>query len=381
MTAQFLSVDPSGHVEPILDSGRIQAGMASLISLCNPRADANGRQVWNTHEVSMKMLERRIDSALSTVRADIAGVRSDAFDPGMGMFNPRDLTYKFKRIMEEKKAPLSALKCFPVNTEVSPGSLKYEQYRMYSTGKAVVYRGGSGADIPRVALGQASVQCNCVYLVSAADINWLENLRANMTGLDIQARKMRACRRAIDELENKWTFEGSVAWGLYGLLNHPYVDTAYSTVSYDSDAAADDIATDFGYWANYASNESSGANQCDTLLIAGKAATYLRNRRYGDNADKSLFDWMVSANPHIKQVIEVAELNDAGGAGVHAMAFIRRGAGAADSSAEIVKPMMPTLLPPDARALLTELWLVSGHGGLNHSEAGDNLVVYFTGVE
>jgi len=371
-------VEENGHVRRLDDSGRVQAGIASLVSLCQTRVDDAGRTVRNTHTTSMKMLGRHFEVALGSVRADAAAVRGDDFAATLGAFNVRDLTYRFQRVMEERLPPLNAMKVFPINTEVSPGALKYEQYRAYSTGQAVVYRGGSGADITEVGIGQATFQAGVVYLVSKATIDWLENLRAGMTGLDVQGRKMRTARRVIDELENKWAFHGSEANGLYGLLNHPYVDTALSQVAYTAASAADDIVEDFGYWANYAENQSASTFQPNTLLIAPKLANALRNRRYGDNADRSMLDWMLAANPHITRVEVVRELNDAGGTNIHAMAFCRAASGS-DSSIELVKPMMPTLLPPEQRALASEMFLVSAFGGLNQREVGDNLVVYVEG--
>jgi len=380
-TTHFLVVGDNGHVAPLADSSRVQAAMAGTLALCSPRADSAGRPIWDTHQVSLRMLERNLDATIGAVRADAQAIRGDAaFSAGMGMMNPRDLTHRFRTVLEERHQPRQSLEVFPVNTEVPPGALSYEQYRAYSTGEAVVYRGGSGADITEVGIGQASFNHPVVYLVAKASINWLENLSANMVGLNTQERKMRAARLAIEQLEDEWVWKGAQAHGLYGLLNHPYVDTALGTVPYsETTTDADDIAADFGTWANYADNESGGAYQPDTLLIAPKLANYLRNRKYDTNAAKSLLDWMLGANPHIKSVKTVAKLNDAGGAGIHAMAFVRGGAGAADSSCEIVKPLTPTLLTPDQRSLVTEMFLVSGFGGLNQREVGDNLVVYVQG--
>jgi hypothetical protein len=376
----FLVVSDNGHVSPMSDSGGIQAGIAALHALCRTRVDAQGRRVSNAHAVSLKLLARHFDSALGTMRQDAAEVlREDDFSAGLGAFNPRDLTYRFKAVLEERLPPLNAMTTFPVNTEVPPGALHYEQYRAYSTGEAVVYRGGSGADVPEVGIGQATARANVAYLISKASVNWLEQLRIGFTGLDTQARKMRAARRVIDELENKWAWNGSEANGLFGMLNHPYCDTALSTVAYQAATASDDIAADFAMWANYAENESASTFQPNTLLIAPKLANALRNRAYGDNADKSLLQWMLDANPHIKTVKTVRELNDAGGAGIHAMVFVRAGASTADTSVEIIKPMMATLLPPEQRALSSDLYLVSAFGGLNQREVGDNLVVYVEG--
>lgn len=378
MTVNFLLVEDNGHVRP-MDGAVVNAGVARLASLAQFRQDAQGRTVNNIHSVSLKLLERHFDGAMKETREELSALRTDSFDPGMGMFNPRDLTHRFKRVLEEKMPPLNAQEIFPINTEVPPGALRYEQYRAYSTGEAVVYRGGSGHDIPEVGLGQASFSSPVVYLASKASIDWLENMRTNMTGLDTQGRKMRAARRVIEELENRWAFTGSEAHGLYGLLNHPYMDTALSAVAYVAATSGDDIAADFAVWANYAENESASTFQPDTLLIAPKLENALRNRKYADDASKSVMDWILGANPHIKKVKKVRELNDAGGTNIHAMVFCRGGAGSADSSIELVKPMGATMLPPDRKALATEMILVSAYGGLNQREAGDNLVVYVEG--
>lgn len=374
MDATFLLVGDNGHVDRLDDAGGLNGALAQLATMSQRRIDKAGQVRWSTHGTSLKLLERHFDSSLNQARADALAIRGDAFDPGMGAFNVRDLTYKFRRVLEEKQPPLNGFECFPVNSEVPPGALSYEQSRTYSTGEAVVYRGGSGADIPEVGIGKATFTHPVVYLASRATIDWLENLRINMTGLDTQARKMRAARRVLDELQNRWIWSGSTAHGLYGVLNHPYVDTALSTVDYGT-AASDDVASDFGDWANYAENESGSTFQPNALAIAPKLYNKLANRRYGDNADKSLLDWILSANPHITTVKKVRELNDAGGTDVHAMFFFRTG-GASDASAEIVSPMGPTLLTPDRRALVTEMFMVAGFGGVNHRETGDNLVVY-----
>ena len=378
MSARFLLVEGNGHVRPI-DGGQLSGRLAMLAHLTQQKLDSVGNKRRNTHKVALRLLEQHFDEAMSTVKAHADAIRTDDFDPTLGMFSPRDLTHRFARVLEEKMPPLNSQRVFPINTEPPPGTLRYEQFRTYSTGEAIVYRGGSGRDIPEVAIGQASFSAPIVYLVSKASIDWLENLRSNMTGLDTQTRKMRAARRAIDELENHWAYNGSVAHGLFGLLNHPFVDTAVSLVEYVDATDADDIASDFSFWANYAENESGSTFQPDTLQIAPKLFNYLSTRRYGDNADKSLLQWLLDANPHITRVEKVRELNDVLGDGQHAIAFTRNGVGAADASAEIVKSLTPTLLPTETRALSSDMFLVSGFGGLNQREAGDNLIVHITG--
>jgi hypothetical protein len=381
MSSQFLLVHDNGHTEALADSGAVQAGIFTLARLSQSRTDALGRTIRNLNEVALARFDAYLQGVDGDLRAEVKAMRRDDFAASLGAgINPRDLTHKMRRVLEERLPPLNATRIFPISTEIPPGMMSYEQSRTYSTGEAVVYRGGTGADVPLVGLGAATVKHPVVYLLSKAAINWLEQLATNQLGLDTQARKMRAARRAIDELVNKWAFNGSQAHGLFGLLNHPYVDTALSAVSYIDATDADDIAADFGVWANYADNESGSTFGANCLQIAPKLANYLRNRAYGDNRDKSLMDWMLGANPHITKVELVRELNDAGGTGIHAMAFCRIGGGPLDSSLQLEVPMTPTMLPPDRKALATEMYLVSAYAGLNQTEAGDNLVVYVQGT-
>jgi hypothetical protein len=156
MTGNFLLVGANGHVSPLQHTGNVQAGLARLVSMCSARRDSQGRQVYDTHRQSLRLLHQHFDSVCSDIRRDAEALREDGFTPGLGMFNPRDLTHRFQTILEERQAPLNAFAAFGLNTEVPPGSLRYEQYRMYSTGQAVVYRGGSGAQVPAMGLGQAT---------------------------------------------------------------------------------------------------------------------------------------------------------------------------------------------------------------------------------
>lgn len=375
-SAKFLLVNDNGSFEPLADANKLKASLALIAGQLTFRTDDFGRKVHNLHAKSIEGVGRYFDS----VEAELTDRRGDSFTGSMGIFKPRDLTAKMRRVMEERLPPLTADEAFPINTEIQPGFKFYEQFRTYSTGEAVAYRGGSGVDIPAVGIGAASVTQPIVYMASKIELDWMTMTSAQQVGLDVQARKMRAGRRVIAELRNRWIWEGNQSLNLYGVLNHPYMDTAVSTVAYTSASAADDIVEDLGYWANYAENESGSTFRPNTLAIAPKLANDLRNRRYGDNADKSILDWFLSANPHIERVILCRELNDALSSGVHGMLFYRRGAGNADSSLEIVDAMGATLLPPDQRALITEMYMLAGTGGLNQTEAGDNLLVYVEGV-
>lgn len=350
--------------------------MQRMIHIANTRksrVDASGVVRYDTHDLCLRESEAYFKGLV------VQAGRADAVAGIGGGNGPRDLTHRMRTILEEKRPPLTSLQVFPLNTEVPPGARDYEVRRRYYSGEAVVYRGGNGSDIPTVGVGMARFRAPVHYFVSKVAIDLLEQWSGNMLGVDEFPGKLRHAIRVIEEKENQYTWHGNADLNLLGLLNHPYVDTAFSAIAYVAASTATDIAADIAYWANYAHDIGQGAFQSDTWLIAPELDTYLRNRPMSTNSDKSVMTWILDANPSIKKVIRVRELSNAQGAGIHAMAFVRTGMGADDASAEIIKPMSPTVLPPEISALGQLHYLISGFGGLNQKTAGDNVIVYVQG--
>lgn len=377
MTTSFISVDEAGLA---FDLGRVDANSANQIGNAlgmfrmGLRHDAASRR-WNTHRHGERNLARHFDAVDSQVRQ-----RVDSFNGGAGLFQPRDLQHKMAKILEQPLPPLNARTAFPVNTEVQPGAKSWEQHRFYGTGQAVVYRGGSGQDIPYVGLSNVYFNAPVVYMVSASSMDILEEMSAGYAGMDINSRKLARQRRAIMELQNKWTWEGSTEFNLYGLLNHPYIDTAVSQVDYLPATDAEDILADLYYWADYADNSSGGTFKSDTLLISNKLRNFLTGIIYPDTAGSNVLEMLLRHKDHIKNVIPIRELDDAGGAGVHVMAFVRRGTGSTgDTSTEIVSVMEPIMLPAEQGALSSRIFMLAGYGGLNAQEVGSMVTVYVNG--
>lgn len=380
MTAPlFLEVGPNGHVRQISDSGPVQAGITELVAFSQSRTDSRGRTVWNTHDVSTNMLRQHFDSTLADLRERGRGIRSDSFSASMGSFNPRDLTQRMTSVLEERHAPLSARRVFPLNTELRPGSRNYEQWRVYTGGEASVYRGGQAAEKGEIEVGQGSFTAPIIYFISSFSVDWLEQLAINLTGFNTQLRKMRGARRALEEIENRFAFTGSVFWKIYGLLSHPYVDTLISDVAFNSGSSATAISRALSSWANYAEQESHSTFQPDTMLIATDLLNYIANEKFGGGDPDTVLDHFKRAHPHIKKIEKVPELNGAGPGGTHGIFFCRGGMGPGDSSVELMQVLPITILPPERRSLTTKTHLVSGFGGLSQHEVGDNLLVWVEG--
>lgn len=373
MTAQFFEVNPTGSgLRPMADSSPITAGIAMLSLGLKSRTDSKGRTVYNFNQ----QVKQHLDSHHGQVRARLDSMRNDDFTAGMGAFNPEDLTHKMSRVLEEAMPPLTSEQVLPVNTEVPPGALNYRQARAYSTGEAKIYRGGNGRDIPAVGIGQAYFTQPVVYICSKFEINWLEQMRNSFGGLDTQTRKMRAARRVIAELENRWAWAGSEAADLYGILNHPYVDELVTTVTFDSSSSGQQLSRAMSSWANYAEEQSGSTFQPDTMAITPALYNYIANERFASSTDRTVLEHFQVAHPHIRRVVKCRELAGAGPNGEDGIVFMRSGSGPADSSMEKVMPMPTTLLAPEVGALSSCYYLVRATGGVNQREVGDNLVVW-----
>lgn len=357
----FLMIDESGRAVQASDAIMSMAGDGLALLAPQLRVDAATKRT-NYVQVADHLVQRRADAASAA-----------------GVFSSMELTHRMKRILEEPLPPLNSREVFHVNTDPRPGSRSYEQYRFSGAGKAVVYRGGMGSDIPEVGIAQAQFIAPIVYMVSLATIDILEEMSAGLTGLDLNSRKLERARRAIFELQNEWTWTGSQEHNLFGLLNHPFIDTAVSQVDYVTATAALDILADLYVWADYADSASSQTFRSDTLVISNKLKNALTGRIVPDTNGRNVLQMLLEHKPHIKKVIPVRELDGRGGsASVHVLAFMRSGSGA-DSSAEIVSAMEPVFLPADRSALGTRSIMMAGFGGLNATEVGSMLVVYVNG--
>lgn len=344
------------------------------------RRDEKGRRCDNAHFKSFERLDGYMGAGIADA-LETARRRGDAFVPGAGNYNPRDLTQKMKRAMEERLQPLSADECFPVNTELDPGALDYEQSRLMTTGRAMEYRGGLGDDAPVVEIGQTAFRQKIIGGVIKIVNDFRELASDRFAGLDRAAKKIVGARRALAELRSRWIWQGSQANGLFGIVGHPYVDTGVSQVPYTEDSAVADILADIVYWAQWAENQSGGAYRADSVCIAQKLYNYLAGTMLSaaNGSNITVLEMAQKLCPNIKNWKSVPELNGVGGSGLHGMFFYAKGSGDLDRSIELMDAMPTTLLTPEKRALGEQTFMVFFFGGANQRSAGDNLFVYVTG--
>jgi len=370
--ASFFEVGPSGGIRAASEelASSVQAPLAELGARVDSTTDDIGNTRWSTYADSLDMVEYSAAEAASQMRA-----RSDSFSANVGGgLNPRELVGTLRRTLEERRPPLNYRAAFDTNTSLPPGLMEYEQYRASVSGTASIYRGGDGSNVGEIELANTGFKAPIVYLIAAISTNWLEQLNINRIGLGNNTTKMRGAIRALQEAENKLTWTGSEADRIYGVLNHPYVDHMLASIDFGT-AQPDAMSEAMSTWANYAEEQSGSIFQPDTMLIAPKLLNYIANKRFGSGSDKTVLAHFREAHPHIKRILKVRELNNAGPDGSHYIVFHRKGAGPSDRSIELVRTMGITPLVPDNRPLTSKMFLVCGFGGANQIEVGDALIV------
>jgi hypothetical protein len=371
--SRFVEVLEGGCEGELSSSDYYAGAVEEFRATLKTKLDARGRRVDNAYTASMT----RLDSYLASANDR----RGDAFVPGAGNYNPRDLTQRIKRAMEERLQPLTADKCFPINTELDPGALTYEQTRLMTTGRAIEYRGGLGDDAPTVEVGQSSVQQPILGGIIKVVNDFRELAADRFAGVDRAAKKIAGARRSMQELRSRWIWRGSQANGMYGIIGHPYVDTATSQVPYTSASAVADIIADFVYWAQWADNQSGSAYKPDSVVIGQKLYNYLAGTvmALNNSSNVTILEMLKRLCPDIVNWMSAPELNATVASNVHGLFFYAKGTGELDRSVELMDAMPATLLAPEKRALGEQTFMVMFFGGANQRSAGDNLLVHVEG--
>lgn len=152
--------------------------------------------------------------------------RRDALGAGLGGGAggfPRDFEYIRTQLWEEKRQPLNALRLFPRDTSVPLGARTHTARRMKGNGEAEIYRGGSVQVRARTTYGEETF--GVVYIVSAVQTQFFEQLTTDYAGIRQYQNDMRVARRVVDEKVNEIFFNGDEPSDVCGVLNYPDLAT------------------------------------------------------------------------------------------------------------------------------------------------------------
>lgn len=146
--------------------------------------------------------------------------------------------------------------------------------------------------------------------------------RAQFGRFNLNARRAKMARRAIEEKLNTTAIEGDDEYGLNGLIDYPGI-TEY-TVPADgtgtsklwSTKTPDEIIRDMSSIVSLGvMDPTNGVEIPDTMLMPLEHYEYISNTRMTGGSDKTIMKFFMENNPHIKTIDWLTELKGAGAGG------------------------------------------------------------------
>ena len=309
--------------------------------------------------------------------ADSVGIRADAFDPGLGGAPSRQLTQQLAEILREPVAPNTALSIFPINTELKPGALSYTFRRHFQAGEAGLYRGGSGASIPRVETGQSESAQRPVHIFAiAVESDFRQVAHGDFAGFDDFGEKLRAAGEILDKTVNDLIWQGSNDADLWGVFNYPHLDVQISQTPISTSGSADNIIEAVTALLMYAFTNSKTALKSDSVAMAPNIARYLTTTYPDNKGGKSLMkliqegveQFYPAANWHVAQELQGA--GPGSESGILAFSSAKRGF-------EIMQSLPKTVIAGAQDGLSSTTYMVRGMGGVRAPHVGANVLGWF----
>lgn len=216
-------------------------------------------------------------------------------DANLNAFFSRQLEQIRPQLFEIKYPELKARKWIPIKNDINPGAEVYTYQTLDQTGKAAPIT-DYGKDMPRVDVAGAAEDSQKMRAMGAS-YGWnIQEARAAMfAGLDLDTRKARAARRAIEHELNEILLIGSTRYGitLRGLfnVNSPTTYTVVNTTW--ADETPDEIIADMTGIVSKVKQDSKEIEFVDTLLLPLTSLELIKNRRMGDGSNVTILSYFL----------------------------------------------------------------------------------------
>jgi hypothetical protein len=252
----------------------------------------------------------RIDNQTARNR----GMNFDSADQASLWF-ARQLEHIEAKAYAVKYPELSALRLFPVSSEVSPGA-ETTTYRTYG------YVGKSGVisnyadDIPRADIVTGEHTSHVRGLAQSYGYSVQEARNARYAGMPLESKKAESARKAIDVDINTIAWAGDPASKLYGVFS-PELKVPTMALTAGASLATtwlsktpDEILQDVLNMRAAVILNSNGVEDPDTLAIPQSTLTWLaRPFTIGGVAvSKSIYRYLIDNLPWLNEIVGINEL-------------------------------------------------------------------------
>lgn len=252
-------------------------------------------------------------SDIPSALAEDKSLRFDSADSVTAFF-ARELDYIKSQTYDVQYPEFTALRMFPISSEVNPGADTVTYYSYEKTGMAKIIS-NYATDLPRADIKGKPTTAQIKSVGASYGYSVQEMRASRMAGKSLDVRKAESARYQIDYLLNKIAWCGDAANGLIGVLSSGNNIPTYSLSTAGSgsstawkDKTAAQILDDINGMCGYVSKQTKNIERPDTLLLAADVYMDISTRQV-PNTGYTVKKFILENAPYLKNIEPAAELD------------------------------------------------------------------------
>lgn len=270
----------------------------------------------NTNQKSMRYDQNDYDALLhSKIPAALVETPQMNFDDASdaSVFFARELDYVKSQSYDVEYPEFTALKLFPVSSEINPGAETVTYYSYDKTGMAKIIS-SYASDLPRADVKGKPTTAIIKSLGDSYGYSIQEMRASAMAGKSLDARKAESARYQIDYLNNKIAWNGDAETGLRGVLSKDndvplYVPATGAKGSTKwADKTEDEILADITGMLKQVARTTKKVEKPDTLALPSEAYIEIQNRRIESTAT-TVLKYIQDNITDIARIVSCSELD------------------------------------------------------------------------
>lgn len=251
------------------------------------------------------------DQLRTDERIELALKQSARLDSQESVFFAKELTHVMAQSYDRKYPEFTALRVFPISTEVHPGATSIDWHSYEGVGLAEIIANYAD-DLPRVDVVGKAHNAK-IHSIGVSYGYSIQDLRAaQMAGKPLEQRRSDQAKRANDLRVNKIAFFGDKENGLVGLLTHPdipeYILATGGGGTALSGKTDEEVLADLNGMVQSVIKLTNGVEAPNTMLMPPAMRADLASRRL-NNSDMTVLNFFLANNGYISRVEASAELS------------------------------------------------------------------------
>lgn len=268
------------------------------------------------NQKSMRYDQNDYDALLaSNIPASLASTPGMHFDSAedASVFFARELDFVKAQSYDVEYPEFTALKLFPMSSEVDPGAETVTYYSYDKVGLAKIIS-NYATDLPRADVKGKPTTAIIKSIGDSFGYSIQEMRASRMAGKSLDTRKAEAARYQIDYLNNKIAWNGDAETGLRGVLStdndiplYALANGASSKTTWAS-KTADEIIADVSGMLKQMARTTKKVEKPDTLALPAEAYLELQSKRI-DGTASNVLSYIQANLPDIKEIVSCPELD------------------------------------------------------------------------